>query len=126
MRQLATGGFIVHTCGVCGMEFLREDVLRPHTATPDPSARAEDVVARYEDVVARYCESLATARKLLPARYFDADGYIMDPERCTPHASTCAECGRGLAHDEPCLGVLETPVEELARLRSKIARTEQT
>ena len=88
----------------------------------DPSARAEDGAAR----VQRCRESLITAWKLLPARYFDADGYIMDPERRTVHASDCAECGRGLAHDEPCLGVLETPVEELARLRSKIARTEQT
>ena len=55
MYQLTGGGFVVHTCGVCGMGFLREDVLRLHTATPDlrrPRASLDNGTlgrARYTD-----------------------------------------------------------------------------
>lgn len=69
---------------------------------------------------------LATARRLLPPRYVAADGSILDPERCTPHARDCAECGRGRAHDEECLGVLETPAEEVARLRAALEEARLT
>ena len=44
-------GFVVHTCGVCGMGFLRKDVLMLHTATPDlrdPRTRIPPDAARYK------------------------------------------------------------------------------
>lgn len=76
--------------------------------------------------VARLRDHLNTARRLLPPRYVAADGSILDPERCTPHARDCAECGRGRAHDEECLGVLETPAEEVARLRAALEEVRLT
>lgn len=85
----------------------------------DENVEPPDIVARVENQraeVERLTVDLTVARRLLPPRYIAADGSIMDPERCTPHAADCAECGRGRAHDEACLGLAETPAEQVRRL----------
>lgn len=84
----------------------------------DPTVEPPAIVARVENQRA----DLATARRLLPPRYVAADGSILDPERCTPHASDCAECGRGRAHDEGCLALLATPAEVAVGLRAEVER----
>lgn len=84
----------------------------------DPTVEPPTVVARVENLRA----DRATARRLLPPRYVAADGSILDPERCTPHAPDCAECGRGRAHDEGCLGLRATPAEEVVMLRAEVER----
>jgi len=79
-------------------------------------------LARAPAFIERLTADLATARRLLPPRYIAADGSILDPERCTPHAPDCAECGRGRAHDEGCLALLATPAEEVVGLQDRVER----
>lgn len=88
----------------------------------DENVEPPDIVARVENQraeVERLTADLIAARRLLPPRYIAANGSIMDPERCTPYAADCAECGRGRAHDEACLGLAETPAEHVRRLTAE-------
>ena len=106
-----------------------EEVLRLDATAARTLTAAEDrdsTLAYAAPVLAReVARRRDLCRRLLPARYIAADGQVMDPDRCTPHALDCAECGRGRAHDEACLGVQPTPAEEVARLRARLAEVER-
>ena len=106
-----------------------EEVLRLDATAARTLTAAEDrdsTLAYAAPVLAReVARRRDLCRRLLPARYIAADGQVVDPDRCTPHALDCAECGRGRAHDEACLGVQPTPAEEVARLRARLAEVER-
>ena len=100
-------------CTDCALAYMVDE------ATGD-LRRAPALLEMQDAEIARLNADLTVARRLLPPRYIAANGSIMDPERCTPHAAGCAECGRGRAHDEACLGLAETPAEESVGLRDAI------
>ena len=105
------------------------DTAVPVAYTVGPRTFNADLIAAYRTTVPVIAREIARlrdlCRRLLPARYIAADGQVMDPALCTPHAPDCAECGRGRAHDEECLGVQPTPAEEIAALKARLTAVER-
>lgn len=88
------GGFLVHTCGVCGMGFLRQDVLRLHTATPDlrdPRTGLGGALAQYQDFETHDGEPWGAERLVVGARLpWFADG-IDGPSKAVAEPVTVIE-----------------------------------